>query len=234
MEAGRAKPPRARKRSPGRPTAKQADELKNAVLHAALNAFMTRGFEAASIEGIARDAKVAKITLYRQFGTKEKLFYEVTRYAQAEIRQRLQAVVDLDAPPQEMLRSIILGLYDGLTNPNFLSILRMAIAEAERFPSVAAGMLQDTDFLLEPVIGYLHHLKAHGVIDVDSPRDAAIQLSCLSGGGARYLMIQASHSPQTRFHWADSLCTLFFRAWNLKPDAPAPRARPAMALVSAP
>lgn len=225
MEVGRAKPPRARKRAPGRPTTKQAEDLKNAVLHAALHAFMTKGFEAASIEGIARAAKVAKITLYRQFETKEKLFYEVTRYAQADIRQSLQAAVDLDVPPEDMLRSLILSLYDGMTHPNYIAVLRMAISEAERFPSVATGMLHDADFILEPIIGYLHHLKAKGLIDVESPRDAAIQLSCLVGGGARYLMVRPTNLPTARLHWADSLCKLFFRAWNLKPATAATRAR---------
>jgi len=216
LDVGRVKPVRARKRAPGRPTAKQADELRQAVLHAALHAFMTKGFEAASIEGIARVAKVAKITLYRQFRSKEHLFYEVTRYAQAEIRRTLQASVDHNGPPAEMLRRLILSLHDGMTNPNYLAVLRMAVSETQRFPTVAAGMLHDQDFLLEPVIDYLHHLKAKGLIEIDSPRDSAIQLSCLAGGGARYLMVEPTGSPARRAHWADSLCKLFFRAWSLK------------------
>ena len=52
----------------------------------------------AAREGIARESKVAKITLYRQFGNKEKLFFEVTRYAQADVRRNLEALVDTAGP----------------------------------------------------------------------------------------------------------------------------------------
>src|SRR5581483_1221162 len=90
---------RPRKRQPGRPTLEQATELRETVLQAALQVFMKRGYEAASIEGIARESKVAKITLYRQFGTKESLFFEVTRYAQAGVKRNLEAVVDTDGRP---------------------------------------------------------------------------------------------------------------------------------------
>jgi len=219
LEAGRVRVPRSRKRAPGRPTAEQADRLREAVLHSALNAFMTKGFDAASIEGIARDAKVAKITLYRQFGTKENLFYHVTHYAQAEARRSLQSSLDLSCPPSVVLRQLIEGLNEGLTNPNYLAVLRLTIAEAERFPSVAAGMLHDTDFFLEPVIKYLRGLRDDGYITIESPREAAIQLTCLAGGGARYLMVRPSTAPAARAHWTDSLYELFSKAWNLS-DSP--------------
>lgn len=193
--------------------------MRDAVLHAALDAFMTKGYEAASIEAIARAAKVAKITLYRQFGTKEFLFHEVSRHAQTQVRQSLQATIDFDAPPDEMLRSVVLNLHDALTNPNFLAVLRMAISESQRFPAMAADMTHDIDFLLEPVILYLQHLKDNGSIDIDSARDSAIQLSALAAGGTRYLMVRPSYLPSARTHWADSLCKLFFRAWGVKPSS---------------
>lgn len=219
LEVSRERLPRARKRSPGRPTAKQADELREAVLHAALDAFMTKGFDGASIEGIARTAKVAKITLYRQFGNKVNLFYEVTRYAQAEARRGLQSSIDPEGPPAEVLRQLIQGLHERMTHPNYLAVLHMAIAESQRFPTVSAGMLRDTDFFLEPVINYLQRLKSKNLIDIDNPRDAAIQFSCLVGGGARYLMVRPSNLPSAREHWVDSLFELFCRAWQLKLDA---------------
>jgi len=216
MVAGRVVPPRTQKRSPGRPTTKQSNKLREAILHAALQAFMNKGFDAASIESIARVAKTAKITIYRQFGSKENLFYEVTHHAQAEVRQNLQSFIDVKKPPSQALRQLIDGLHVGMTHPNYLAVLRLVISESERFPSVAAAMLQDTDFFLEPVINYLQYLKSSGVIEIESARDAAIQLSCLAGGGARYLMIKPSNLPAAREHWSDALFTLFSAAWKLK------------------
>lgn len=217
---------RPRKRQPGRPTLEQANELRETVLQAALQVFMKRGYEAASIEGIARESKVAKITLYRQFGTKESLFFEVTRYAQAGVKRNLEAVVDTDGQPQEVLREMILRLHQGMTHPDYLAVLRMVIAESQRFPKIAEAMLHDSDYVLEPVIRYLRKLHKDGRITLESPRDAAIQLTCLAQGGARYLMVKPSNEPQAHSHWADALTTLFVRAWQLREDTGRTAAKP--------
>jgi AcrR family transcriptional regulator len=210
-----------RKRPPGRPTLEEANQLREAVLHAALRVFARRGYEAASIEGIARESKVAKITLYRQFGNKEKLFFEVTRYAQADVRRNLAAVVDVAGPAEQVLREMILRLHQGMTHPDYLVVLRLVIAESQRFPQIADAMLHDSDYVLEPLIRYLRKLQKDGRITLESPRDAALQLSCLALGGARYLMVKPSNDPQARSHWADALTTLFTRAWQLKPEGAA-------------
>ncbi len=205
-----------RKRAPGRPTLEQASELRDTVLHAALRVFMKRGYEAASIEGIARESKVAKITLYRQFRSKEELFFEVTRFAQAGVKRNLEAAVDTDQPAEEVLREMILRLHQGMTHPDYLAVLRLVIGESQRFPQIADAMLHDSDFILEPLIRFLRKLQKEGRITLESPRDAALQLSCLALGGARYLMVKPSNDPQAHAHWADSLTTLFVRAWQLQ------------------
>jgi AcrR family transcriptional regulator len=206
-----------RKRAPGRPTLEQASELRDTVLHAALRVFMKRGYEAASIEGIAREAKVAKITLYRQFGNKEALFFEVTRFAQAGVKRNLEAAVDMGQPTEVVLREMILRLHQGMTHPDYLAVLRLVIGESQRFPKIADAMLHDSDFILEPLIRFLRKLHKEGRITLESPRDSALQLSCLALGGARYLMVKPSNDPQAHAHWADALTTLFTRAWQLKP-----------------
>jgi AcrR family transcriptional regulator len=207
-----------RKRAPGRPTLEEANQLREAVLHAALRVFAKRGYEAASIEGIAREAKVAKITLYRQFGNKERLFLEVTRYAQADVRRNLAALVDTAGSTQQVLREMILRLHQGMTHPDYLVVLRLVIAESQRFPEIADAMLHDGDHILEPLIRYLGKLKKEGLVAIESPRDAALQLSCLALGGARYLMAKPSTDPEARIHWANALMVLFTQAWQLKSD----------------
>ncbi|HAL89775.1 MAG TPA: transcriptional regulator, partial [Erythrobacter sp.] len=56
---------------PGRPT----DEAKrDAILGAAGASFLEHGFAASSIEQIAADAGVSKVTVYNRFGDKRGLF----------------------------------------------------------------------------------------------------------------------------------------------------------------
>jgi len=55
------------RRANGRPTRARADEIKTAILQAALAEFAERGFHAGSIVGIAGRANVTRATVYNHF-----------------------------------------------------------------------------------------------------------------------------------------------------------------------
>lgn len=208
---------RARKRAPGRPTSNQSERLRAVILDTALHAFMKHGFEAATIESIAREAKVAKITIYRQFIDKEGLFREVSHYAQSNIQRHLQSGIDVNGSVEQVLRQMIARLQEALTNPDYLAVLRMVICDAPRFPDIAASVLSDTDYALAPVIAYLQQQCNNGVLQIDNPREAAIQLAALAAGGVRYLIHAPSALPEAREHQVESIYQLFARSWGLVP-----------------
>ena len=201
-------------RTRGRPTREEGEALRKSILDAALAVFIARGFEAASMEGIARAAKVAKITLYRHFETKEQLFVEVARRAQLSVRERLGTIADAGVPLETALRQIISKLYDGYTHPDYLAVMRMVIAEAGRFPKLGRAMLDDAAHISEPLVEYLQRLKDAGQIDIDSPYDAAAQISGLASGAGRYVLLTPGRHPASRKRWVESLVTLFMRAWR--------------------
>jgi AcrR family transcriptional regulator len=217
LERVRTTKQRARKRCSGRPTTLQSGKLRETLMHAALHSFLERGFEATSLEAIARDAKVAKITIYRQFGSKTQLFLEATHYAQTYMQKNLSAAVGTEGPPEKVLRAIIARLRDVTTDPDYLAILRMEIAAAPNFPNIAAMAVAETGYALEPLIEYLQQLKDKGIIVVDDAREAALQLSAVAGGGVRYLLKKRSRSLAASTHWVESVYTLFARAWGLAP-----------------
>lgn len=202
-------------RAPGRPRRDQAEAVRQSMLDAALQRFIAHGFEAASMEGIARAAKVAKLTLYRHFETKEELFVEVARRAQLVVRERLGTEVDLSAPLEQVLREIIAKLYDGMTHPDYLAVMRMVVAEAGRFPKLGRAMLDDSSDLSEPLVAYLQRLKDLGQIDIDSPYDAATQIAGLASGAGRYVLIGPPRHPASRKRAIESLVRLFTRAWRV-------------------
>jgi AcrR family transcriptional regulator len=182
-----------------------------------LRVFLDRGFAAASMEGIAREAGVAKLTLYRHFQSKEDLFVEVARRAQLSVRERLGAMVDRGQPLDQVLREIISRLYDGYTHPEYLAVLRMVIAEAGRFPKLGRAMLDDSREVSAPLVQYLQVLKDSGQIDIDSPSDAVTQICGLAMGAGRYVLTTPSRRPASRRHAIESLVTLFTRAWRVSP-----------------
>lgn len=202
-------------RAPGRPRREQADAARQRILDAALAHFIAHGFQAASMEGIAREAQVAKLTLYRHFESRERLFVEVARRAQLSVRERLGAQVDLSAPLERVLREIIGKLYDGMTHPDYLAVMRMVIAESGRFPALGRAMLDDSSDQSEPLVAYLQRLKDQGQIDIDSPLEAATQIAGLASGAGRYLLISPPTQVASRSRAVESLVRLFLRAWRV-------------------
>ncbi|MGQ0622626.1 MAG: TetR/AcrR family transcriptional regulator [Panacagrimonas sp.] len=204
----------ARRRTAGRPRRDQVNAARQSILDAAMRVFVAHGFEAASMEGIARAAKVAKLTLYRHFETKEALFVEVARRAQLSVRERLGTMVDRGLPLDQVLREIISKLYDGYTHPEYLAVLRLVIAEARRFPKLGRAMLDDSREISGPLVEYLQQLKDRGQIDIESPLEAVTQICGLAMGAGRYVLTTPSHKPESRRHAVESLVSLFTRAWR--------------------
>lgn len=69
-----------RPRPRGRPTAQRAEDIDKTILDVALELFLERGFEGATIEGVAERARVSKGTVYARFPGKEALFKRVIEH----------------------------------------------------------------------------------------------------------------------------------------------------------
>ena len=216
----KSKPVTSRPR--GRPRREEADAARRLILDAALQEFITHGFAGASMVGIARAAGVAKLTLYRHFETKELLFAAVAQKAQYSVRERLGPIIRRDRPPEQVLRQIISKLYDGYTNPNYLAVLRMVIAESHRFPSLGRSMLDNATHVAGPLAEYLEQFKNSGLMQIDSPLDAANQICGLASGAGRYVLISPPTAPSRRRHAIESLVQLFTQAWRIDPATAKP------------
>jgi len=66
-------------------------------------------------------------------------------------------------------------------------------------------------------VAYLQALKDAGQLDIDSPYDAAVQISGLASGAGRYLLLTPGRHPVSRKRSVESLVTLFTRAWRKQP-----------------
>src|SRR3979490_2543103 len=75
--------------------AERAAERRGAIIEAALDEFIARGFSATRLDDVARRAGVAKGTIYLHFKDKESLFEELIRTAIVPLVSRLGA-----APPR--------------------------------------------------------------------------------------------------------------------------------------
>jgi len=208
-----------KRRSRGRPSPEQAAALRESFLAAALKSFLDKGYAATSIEAIAREAGVAKITIYRQFDNKEALFREVVHRAVSSARDSMQTtLVQRDIDERHMLLDLIERMYLAATEPQTLALLRLVIAEAVRFPELAKSLYAENSYVLAPVVEYLSQAHRAGTLHVPSPELAAIQLSTLAFGGVRFFISKPLAGPEERRAWAEGILALVMHGWAPRPD----------------
>ncbi|MDJ0859286.1 MAG: TetR/AcrR family transcriptional regulator [Dinoroseobacter sp.] len=126
----------------------------DAVLAGARDIFLREGFEGASVDDIARAAKVSKATLYNYFPDKRFLFLEVARSEISAVAGNAMEAIDRTKPPAHVLAAAARTIIGFNTSPMGLGIYRLCVAEADRFPDMArsfyeAGPLVARTALLE-------------------------------------------------------------------------------------
>src|SRR4030081_3540696 len=83
------KPPAA---PPASNRAERAAERRDAIVEAAMDEFIARGFAATRLDDVAKRAGVAKGTIYLHFTDQEALFQELVRPAPGPLAGRLMAL----------------------------------------------------------------------------------------------------------------------------------------------
>ncbi len=114
----------------------------DAVLAGARDIFLRDGFEGASVDDIARAAKVSKATLYSYFPDKRLLFLEVARTEIARVTDHAMEVIDRTQPPKRVLEAAARTIIAFNTSRVGLGIYRLCVAEAERFPELGQAFYE--------------------------------------------------------------------------------------------
>src|SRR5216684_8596082 len=122
----------------GRPPKELAGEVDARILDAARKVFLERGFEGASIDEIAEVARSGKPTIYARFRDKRALFTEVVTQDILSRITEFKAEVPSGSTIEERLTSAASTLLHwGLDNER-IALMRLAVAEARRFPDLAS------------------------------------------------------------------------------------------------
>jgi AcrR family transcriptional regulator len=115
-----------------------AGEVDARILAAARKVFLERGFEGASIDEIAEVARSGKPTIYSRFRDKRALFTEVMMRDILSRLAEFKAEVPTGATIEERLTSAAITLVHWGFDSDRIALMRLAIAEARRFPDLAA------------------------------------------------------------------------------------------------
>src|SRR5215475_5005706 len=122
----------------GRPPKELAGEVDTRILDAARKVFLERGFEGASIDEIAEVARSGKPTIYGRFRDKGTLFTAVMRRDILSRISQFKAEAPTGATVEERLTSAATTLMHWGLDGDRIALMRLAIAEARRFPDLAS------------------------------------------------------------------------------------------------
>jgi AcrR family transcriptional regulator len=124
----------------GRPPRELAGEVDARILDAARHVFLERGLAGASMDEIARLACAGKPTIYARFPTKEALFTAVVMRNVSAVIARFEDHAPTGGTIDERLASVGATVLHWALVGDTIGIMRLAIAEARRFPGLASSV----------------------------------------------------------------------------------------------
>ena len=130
-----ASAPKAAKPASNR--AERAAERRAAIVEAAFDEFIARGFAATRLDDVAKRAGVAKGTIYLHFKDKEALFEELVRTAIVPLIGRLTPPAPPAGSIREVLEHFALTFIEEVATTRRGDIVRLIVAEGPRFPAIA-------------------------------------------------------------------------------------------------
>ena len=130
-----SKPPQSLKPTSSR--AERAADRRQAIVDAALDEFIARGYAATRLDDVAQRAGVAKGTIYLHFKDKQGLFQELVRTALVPLIGRLAAPPPAGGSIRDALENFAETFVKEVAMTRRGDIVRLIVAEGPRFPDIA-------------------------------------------------------------------------------------------------
>ena len=200
---------------PGRP---KDLAKRQAILEAAKKLFLSNGYANTSMDAVAAEAGVSKLTVYSHFNDKETLFSAAVVAKCEEQLPTLIFELPDGVPVEQVLLNIARGFYLLINSEESVNLHRLIMALGSQDPKLSliffeAGpehLLQDMERLLA---------KAHqlGTLHIEKPRNAAEHFFCLVKGVANLRLLmgcgEALSGEAAQAH-VQEVVELFMRAYR--------------------
>lgn len=190
------------------------------ILDAALSVFAKSGYSGALMDEIAAQAGLSKPTLYQYFASKEALF------AALLLQERDQMLAAFDHPGHAGLVAELLDFSwhyaDTVMRPEFLSLARLIIGEAVRFPDIGrAYQASGPDRVLSGIVAYMTRQRDAGLLAFADAELAAEDLwgLILSAPRNRALHIPDALPDRAQLaRYINNGLAVFLRAYSTHPQ----------------
>ncbi|WP_439861246.1 TetR/AcrR family transcriptional regulator [Pseudomonas sp. MBLB4136] len=200
---------------PGRP---KDLAKRQAILDAAKNLFLRHGYDGSSMDAIAAEAGVSKLTVYSHFTDKETLFSEAIKAkCQEQLPELLFELAD-DAPLESVLLNIARGFHALINSRESIELHRVMVGLGAQDPKLSRVFYEaGPQRVLQEMEHLLRQAQRAGKLRIDDPLEAADQFFCLVKGGANFRLLigcgEAQQGAVAEQH-VRNVVAMFMRAYR--------------------
>ena len=193
------------------------------ILDSARVLFLDQGFDATSMDAIAREAGVSKATLYVYFDDKDDLLLalvneECRRFGPKTLWRDHGGKIDLRAE----LHAIATTFLEAFLAPRGRAVHRLVMSCASRSPRVAAGVMKSGPERCDAeVAAFLRAAQAQGLVDISDVAMASTQFLSLIQGKEilKWALSMKTPSPARHRALIENGISVFLAAYERRPAA---------------
>ncbi|MHC1479593.1 TetR/AcrR family transcriptional regulator [Frateuria aurantia] len=193
------------------------DRKRAAIVQAAVEEFRSAGYEATSMDRIALAAGVSKRTVYNHFPSKEALFELMLEQLWARSASGEDLTYRATTALADQLRQLLLAKLGVLSDPHFIDLARVALAEVIHAPERAQAIVRRIETTECGLTNWIAAAIRDGRLRLDDPEFAAQQLHGLVKSFAFWPQITLGRAPLSlteRGRVADSAVAMFLAAYS--------------------
>ncbi|WP_084145459.1 TetR/AcrR family transcriptional regulator [Amycolatopsis jejuensis] len=172
------------------------DKKRAAIVAAAEEVFVERGFANATMDLVATTANVSKATVYAKFSSKDELLAEIVASMAGRISQEIDRHTDPEEDPRTRLTALACRYALVLFEPHTVALLRLVVAESHHRPEIGKRYLEAGPL---PAIAHLasalQELVDRGDLAIKDVDHAALQLVGMVQARRLYSLLDPSLLP---------------------------------------
>jgi TetR/AcrR family transcriptional regulator, regulator of autoinduction and epiphytic fitness len=155
---------------------KLTDRKRAAIVDAAIACFHEHGFDRASMDLIAREARVSKRTIYNHFSSKELLFDEIVRRLKENAGAAVALIYAPDAAPLPQLLHFCRSVVDFHCTADSRKLIRILVSKFLKAPELAKATFGNAKMFEDCLTVWIREAQRDLVIAACDPPFAAKQL----------------------------------------------------------
>ncbi|MFJ2283046.1 TetR/AcrR family transcriptional regulator [Pseudomonas sp. NPDC087803] len=200
---------------PGRP---KDPAKRRAILDAAKTLFLSHGYANTSMDAVAAEAGVSKLTVYSHFNDKETLFSSAVMAKCEEQLPPLFFELPAGIPVENVLLNIARGFHQLINSDESVNLHRLMMALGTQDPKLSQIFFEaGPERMVQGMERLLRRIDETGALSIDQPRNAAEHFFCLIKGAGNFRLLFCCGEPlseQASESHVQEVVGLFMRAYR--------------------